>query len=1261
MSRIILTISLLLTLFAANGQELAGKFIVTSFTDQSGTDVQITGIFRNTVFSDGRYTADSIQVGDIIIDCDCRKFVISSVDTVISNIATVTATAGTVTVSDFKPCTADIFRPSANYSFYTPVMGFKPCTFLEMMVQIDSTINTITTGSSTDDQTASEVNITDSGGFYSGFTVEAALQEVGDSLSQHRTDIDAAGGGGTDTSGYNISLGLSGTTLTLTDGNGDVTEDLAGLQDGTGTDDQTASEVSVTDSGANYAGSDVEAVLSEIADTTGALRTDIFSGAWSDLSGVPAGFADDTDDEGTDDQTASEVSVTDSGANYAGGNVETVLAEIADTTSALRSDIFSGAWSDLSGVPAGFADNTDDEGTDDQTAAEVSITDGNSYYTATDVDGAFDETSDTLATLRTDLDAIAGGASDGVATAGTLDTANEEIDVTVNAPGSNFSIDVSSIENLGSFSGWDTSSADDFDGAWSSLTGVPAGFADDTDDEGTDDQTASEVDITDAGGYYTGTTTEAALQEVGDSIAQHRIDIDALDVTPDTVTLLGYGNSYLFNADDTTDVTGAYEVLNNRYTYNYRANAIEVVVEDTTITSGDLNSPPQLINTADGQGIDRLPRNIHWPGGITKGFAKSNKDNVTFELVAGKGGKALDSLVYHYYRDSLEQYITDAQAASGAFYHFDFVTLGVGPSEEIANYETDLLVFRDWLIDTMEVADHSTTFVIQTCPDIANTDEANKAVRKLVGKYSWLKVLNGFHLFGTTDGTHPSSATIDFMARAAYGTVTGSIEQTPFAGLDVSTANGDTIWLATGSGADDLFIDDWHFDISDTPADNQVLKYDSGTGKISFEADDSGGGTLTIEEADGTPSVGSVSTLQFDQADGFSVTDEGSGQAQIDLSNIPTSALADDPIIETELDTEAELETQLTDVSNVIVSTEIDAETELEGLLSDVTDVFTNNDGALSDDDLTDDDLTALQNVTITTPSDSSLIFWDNANSIWIDGVTIGELRDNTDNQTASEVDVTDSGANYAGSDVEAVLAEIADTTGALRTDIFSGSWGDLTGVPAGFADDTDDEGTDDQTASEVSTTDAGGYYAGTDVEAALSEIADTLTQHRTDIDNAGSGSGGSGTTEYYFAAKDTSTTAISADTWTSITWDTEIIENASFTHAANSADITLDSTGVYKIEIQYRITTDNASSRNDVWGKVQKDTGGGYSDLDGSWAKAPVMFQTNTNLQFENLGFTTVYTDSFTAGDDIRVQVYMDVVSTYAFAESNITITRIE
>lgn len=41
----------------------------------------------------------------------------------------------------------------------------------------------------TDDQNASEVDVTDSGGFYNSDNVEGALQEVGDSIFSHRTDI----------------------------------------------------------------------------------------------------------------------------------------------------------------------------------------------------------------------------------------------------------------------------------------------------------------------------------------------------------------------------------------------------------------------------------------------------------------------------------------------------------------------------------------------------------------------------------------------------------------------------------------------------------------------------------------------------------------------------------------------------------------------------------------------------------------------------------------------------------------------------------------------------------------------------------------------------------------------------------------------------------------------------------------------------------------------------------------------------------------
>ena len=80
-------------------------------------------------------------------------------------------------------------------------------------------------------------------------------------------------------------------------------------------------------------------------------------------------------------------------------------------------------------------------GTDDQTAGEVWYNDIYLPLDVNDVQQAIDS-------LKRDLDAVSAGPSDGVATSGTLDVGNEEIDVTVAAPGSAFSIDLSAIETL---------------------------------------------------------------------------------------------------------------------------------------------------------------------------------------------------------------------------------------------------------------------------------------------------------------------------------------------------------------------------------------------------------------------------------------------------------------------------------------------------------------------------------------------------------------------------------------------------------------------------------------------------------------------------------------------------------------------------------------------------------------------------------------------------------------------------------------------
>lgn len=117
-----------------------------------------------------------------------------------------------------------------------------------------------------------------------------------------------------------------------------------------------------------------------------------------------------------------------------------------------------------------------------------------------------------------------------------------------------------------SFSGWDTDASNDFSGAWSSLSGVPAGFADGTDDvNDADASTTNELNtaftvtggnlrLTDAGGNLdVAVTTIAPVQNVAAGTG--------ISVTPasNTYTVTNTGDTDASN-DITTSTSGAGDV-----------------------------------------------------------------------------------------------------------------------------------------------------------------------------------------------------------------------------------------------------------------------------------------------------------------------------------------------------------------------------------------------------------------------------------------------------------------------------------------------------------------------------------------------------------------------------------------------------------------------------------------------------------------------------------------------------------------------------
>lgn len=157
----------------------------------------------------------------------------------------------------------------------------------------------ISGGSGIDDQTASEVPIVDSGGYFTGTDVESALQELGNGTAGGSFGIAAEGTFTTDGSTtYTINHGLSYTpqntriqTQRLDDGVNSVESDPSidnitattfdVVFEGTPSGDpiawriygsgsivgQTANEVTITDTGDYFAATDVEGALAELAAT----------------------------------------------------------------------------------------------------------------------------------------------------------------------------------------------------------------------------------------------------------------------------------------------------------------------------------------------------------------------------------------------------------------------------------------------------------------------------------------------------------------------------------------------------------------------------------------------------------------------------------------------------------------------------------------------------------------------------------------------------------------------------------------------------------------------------------------------------------------------------------------------------------------------------------------------------------------------------------------------------------------------------------
>ncbi|WP_190811531.1 hypothetical protein [Flagellimonas sp. S3867] len=926
----------------------------------------------------------------------------------------------------------------------------------------------------TDDQTASEVNITDAGGNFAATEVEGALAELAAGSTDDQ-NIESLG----------VDLGTNILTVGIEDGTAQ-TVDLSHLDDN-GTDDQTASEVNITDAGGNFTATEVEGALAELA--AGSTDDQNIESLGVDLGtniltvGIEDGTAQTVDlshldDNGTDDQTASEVNITDAGGNFTATEVEGALAELAAGSTDDQNIESLGVDLGTNILTVGIEDGTaqtvdlshlDDAGTDDQTAAEVNITDAGGNFTATEVEGALAElaagsTDDqNIESLGVDLgtNILTVGIEDGTAQtvdlshlddAGTDDQNIDNLSIvggelnisleddgvapsTVDLISGNANNDIAAGTDGGLYlnvssvtiSETITTLADNLDGTYTytSENGTPTTFT------GTDDQTAAEVNITDAGGNFTATEVEGALAELaagstddqnieslGVDLGTNILTVGIEDGTAQTVDL-----SHLDDAG--TDDQTASEVNITDAGGNFTATEVEGALAELAAGSTDDQNIESL-------GVD-LGTNI-----LTVGIEDGTAQTVDLSHLddAGTDDQNIESLGVDLGTNILTVGIEDGTAQTVDLSHLD----DAGTDDQIAS--------------EVNITDAGGNFT---------ATEVEGALAELAA--------------GSTDDQNIESLGVDLGTNIlTVGIEDGTAQTVDLSHLDDNGTDNQT--------ASEVNITDAGGNFTATEVEGALAELAAGSTddqNIESLGVDLGTNILTVGIEDGTSQ-----TVDLSHLDDAGTDDQNIESLGVDLgTNILTVGIEDGTAQTVDLshlddagtDDQTASEVNITDAGGNFTATEV------EGALTELA--------AGSTDDQNIESLGVDLGTNILT------VGIEDGTGQTVD---LSHLDDaGTDDQTAAEVNITDAGGNFTATEVEGALAELAagstddqniESLGVdLGTNILTVGIEDGTGQTVDLSH-LDDAGTDDQTASEVNITDAGGNFTATEVEGALAELA---------------------------------------------------------------------------------------------------------------------------------------------------------------------------
>ncbi|WP_306013474.1 MULTISPECIES: beta strand repeat-containing protein, partial [unclassified Allomuricauda] len=774
--------------------------------------------------------------------------------------------------------------------------------------------------------------------------------------------------------------------------------------------------------------------------------TDDFDGQWSSLTGVPAGFADniDNDTQLTDAQVATAVNNefpnldTDSTDDFSGdfGDLTNVPANLdLDST-----DDFDGQWSSLTGVPADFADNVDNvDDADNDPANELqAITSTDGTVTVTPNGNDFD------------LSGFSGDFGDLSNIPANLDTDSTD----------DFSGDFGDLTNVPA--NLDLDSTDDFDGQWSSLTGVPAGFADniDNDTQLTDAQVATAVN-----NEFPNLDTDRTDDFSGDfgdlTNVPANLDLDSTDdFDGQWSSLTGVPADFADNVDNVDDADNdpaneLQAITSTDGTVTVTPNGNDFDLSGFSGDFGDLSNVPANLDTDSTDDFDGQWSSLT---GIPADFA-DNVDNV--DDADNDPANELQAIT------STDGTVTvtpngndfDLSGFSGDFGDLSNVpaNLDIDSTDDFSGNFGDLTNVPANL-DTDSTDDFSGDFGdLTNVPanlDLDSTDDFDGQWSSLTGVPADFadnvdNVDDADSVVGNEYNT--GSSITDGVLGITDG---GGTEQVDLISND---ANNNITFGSDGA----LYLNVASVSIAETVTNLT----DNNNGTVTYVNEN--GVSQTINKSAITDNLDG--TYTFDNGDGSPITFIGTdNDTQLTDAQVATAVNNEFPNLDT--DRTDDFSGDFGDLTNVPANLDLDSTDDFDGQWSSLTGVPADfADNVDNVDDADNDPANELQAITST---DGTVTVTPNGNDFDLSGFSgdFGDLTnvpanldtDSTDDFSGDFNDLTNVPANLDTDSTDDFSGDFNDLTNVPAnldldsTDDFDGQWSSLTGVPADFADNVD-------------------------------------------------------------------------------------------------------------------------------------------------------------------------------------------------------------